>query len=208
MKKITYILLIIIFSFLSDSSHSQNLCFGFKSGINLSSANISPNVSTSNRTGIIFGAVLEYKAADMFYIQPELEYIMKGVKQKIDLYNYEETVKLDYIQIPVYAKLKFDIPNSPFKPYAMLGPSLGFNINSKDEVSLNGQSSTSDLSSSTETIDFGLNFGAGGEFKITPSSSIFGEIQYGLGLTDISKSSASDWKNTGVKFHIGVKFCL
>lgn len=72
-----------------------------------------------------------------------------------------------------------------------------------------GTSSTQDVSANTETIDFGLMFGGGLDFKLTPTMDLFGQFGYSLGLSNIQKNNpAQTTKTTGIQMTAGLRFKL
>jgi hypothetical protein len=175
-------------------------------GLTFADVSINPTSPSSSRTGIIIGALGEIKFANAFFLEPRLQYIMKGTSESQA--NQTWTTKLNYLELCVLLKAKF--PLTEFKPFITAGPTIGFKLSATQDYTGGNQSSSSDISSNVEGIDFGLNFGAGGEYALNQKVDIFAAFGYQLGLTNINKvaGSTTTYKNIGFQIISGVKFGL
>ena len=198
MKKI---ILTLLFIFSIGFTYAQNTQFGIKGGLNVASQSFSsPNSSfqpnTSSLIGFHIGGFVEIKISDKFSIQPELLYSAQGGKLSYvdflrlniddpgEYVNYETINNLSYINIPImfkyYVTEKFTLE---------LGPQLGVLIISKMNSSFNGPTysgqSSSDSKDLYNSIDYGINLGAG--YDITKNFSV--GIRYNLGVCNIGKYS-------------------
>lgn len=206
-KKIFTILLGMLLFVAFTQSNAQSLRLGFKTGLIFSNVTITPSSTTNARTGLMIGGVAELKVADIFYIQPELEYIMKGCEVVSGGVTY--TWKINYIQIPIYMKLKFPLQGAQIKPFVMAGPTFGFNMSATEDYNSGNQSGSNDIKNNIETMDLGLDFGAGAEYSVAPKISLYTSIFYGFGLTNIIKNNPNlTVKNNGFKVNAGVFFNL
>src|SRR5690606_30746283 len=117
-------------------------------------------------------------------------------------YRDEDKIQLSYINVPLMMKwYAYDGLNFEF------GPQIGFNVAAKAKGESTVTSGDGSITTSydediddIETVDFGLNIGAGYEL---PMGLNFG-IRYGLGLTEIVKDS--DMKNSVISLGIGYTF--
>ena len=187
----------------------SSINIGAQGGVNFGNANITPDLSTSTRTGFMARALVEFVLSDMFSIQPEVLYAQKGAKFSMDVPGFGEvkaTFKFDYIEIPVLFKATFG--SSGFRPFLFAGPNVGFNMVSELEAEIMGQTQTEDIGEDTESIDFALDFGGGGEFAVNKSMTLFGSVRYSLGLTDIVKPEDATAKSNGIQVMVGVKWGL
>ena len=123
MRKIFSIL--VLTSSMSISSRAQNsnipnFQFGVNAGVNLATIKVSGSgVSFSgNRTSLKGGAYGIIKLKDNFSIQPELLYSGLGGKNE----SYGDTIKLSYLQIPVFAR--YAVGSTGISLLA--GPQIGF----------------------------------------------------------------------------------
>ena len=140
----------------------------------------------SSKTGLYIGGFMNYQFSNMFALQPEIAYTMKGATAADQGVNY--TFSLNYIEVPVL--LKFYIPiegATNIKPSLYAGPTFAFNVASNVEASANGQNQTVDLSSQTKGFDFGLAFGGGVGFNIGSGILDF-SLRYTLGMTSFDNS--------------------
>ena len=183
--------------------------FGIEGGVNFGNASTEPNsVSFSSRTGIMVGALLEVGFSDVFYFQPEVRYTQKGAEFSVSSSSGSGTItwKFDYIEIPLLMEAKFG--QSEFKPLIFAGPNIGFNLSANVEGSGTGGSASADIKDQLESIDFAMDFGAGGEYTINPTTALVASIRYSLGLSDIDMDPSSTWKTRGVQLVAGVKFSM
>ncbi|MEW7293000.1 porin family protein [Aquimarina sp. 2304DJ70-9] len=173
MKKL--ILLAIAVIGFTLTANAQKVKFGFKGGLNLANVDVEvAGVDTDSRTGYHIGAVLQLGLGDTFILQPELLYSAQGTSD----------FDIDYLNIPVLAKLKFA------KIFSVeAGPQFGFVVNDgiKDAFLSTVESESFDISGAV---------GAGVEF-----GPVFGQIRYNFGLTDVV--DGFDGKNTAFQISVG-----
>ncbi len=179
MKKL-FLLAIAVIGF-TMTINAQNVKFGFKGGLNFSNLNdlkvAGEDLDPDGRTGYHIGAVLQLSLMETFAIQPEILYSAQGV----------DDVDLDYINIPILAKLKFAGIAS-----VEAGPQFGFVVNDEFEKIIEGVED--DVES--ESFDLGLAVGAGVEL-----GGFFGQVRYNLGFTDVTNSG--DGKNSTFQVSVG-----
>jgi len=175
MKKL-FLVAIAVFGF-TVTSHAQDLKFGFKGGVNFANVSDFNGQNADGRTGFHLGAVAQFSVAETFAIQPELLYSAQGVKD----------INLDYINIPVLAKMKFAGVAS-----IEAGPQFGFIV--KDDIKELSSSIQSDTKA--QSFDLGLAIGGGVEF-----ASFFAQARYNLGLTKVV--DGGDGKNSTFQLSVG-----
>jgi hypothetical protein len=162
------------------------------------------DVSSKPLSGFSIGAYAEISLSDAFSIQPEVLYSTKGVKGESSEagQSLEVTMKLSYIDIPVMAKYYVT------KGFSLeVGPQVSFLLAADGESAISeGDDSVTvsvDIKDSFESVDFGLNMGAG--YKLD-SGLNFG-LRYGLGLATIVKESGDDSpKNNVFSLSAGYSF--
>lgn len=174
-------------------ANAQDVKYGLKGGLNISNfTGDTDGANLKSRAGFNVGGFVEIKLSEKFSIQPELLYSTQGTKiANIGDYLDDEfftgdiNFNLSYINVPVmfkyYVAEKFSIE---------AGPQIGFLTSAKTKTKLDGFSQTveDDVKDSFESIDFGLNFGAGYDF--TEHFAI--GARYNLGLANIAKTEAGD----------------
>jgi opacity protein-like surface antigen len=174
-------------------ANAQKAEFGIKGGFN--SSNFSGDtgrVDFKSRVGFNVGAFVAINLSEKFTLQPEILYSTQGAKAVNVSALYDDVIytgdvkfNLSYINIPVMIKYyvadKFNFE---------AGPQIGFLTSAKTSTKLDGSSQTvdEDIKDSFESVDFGLNFGAGYDFTENVSAG----IRYNLGLANISKTQSVD----------------
>ncbi|KIA99211.1 hypothetical protein OA93_06165 [Flavobacterium sp. KMS] len=202
MKKITLsIIAVLAFGF----SNAQEVKFGAKGGINLSTLTGDID-NASSKVGFQVGGFAEIKLSDKFFVQPELLYSTQGAKNKVSGFGYSEENKLKfgYLNVPVMAKY-YVIEKLSLEA----GPQIGFLVSAKSEYSSTGfgedESEKVDVKDQFKSIDFGVNFGAGYDF----TENISAGVRYNLGLSNITDFGDGDnakFKNSVFSLSVGYKF--
>lgn len=183
------------------SAHAQEVKYGVKGGLNISNfSGDTEGVDLKSRFGFNVGGFVEIKISEKFALQPEVLYSTQGatfenVGAEVNgtFYTGDIDFNLAYINVPVmfkyYAAEKFSVE---------AGPQIGFLTSAKSKTKLDGFSGSNELDAkdSFESIDFGLNLGAGYDF--TENFSI--GARYNLGLSNIAKTEVDD----DTKLHNGV----
>jgi Outer membrane protein beta-barrel domain len=206
MKKFfTLMFLVCIFSTLSFAQ----MQLGIKAGLNLANLSGDDISDTDSRTGFAGGLFFMYQFSDMFAIQPEAYYTMKGATDKgtIEGFSYDAEIKLDYIEVPLLLKFLIPIKGSGIKPAIFAGPSVGFNLSAKSKIEAGGQTFEEDMQDVAST-DFGLVFGGGIGFPVG-NGELGLDIRYILGLSTIDDSAdKADVKNSVINFNLYYGFNL
>lgn len=179
---------------------------GVLAGLNLANVSVEQKeegVEYKTLTGFAFGGVASFGLSEMMMLQLEPTYMQKGTKASSEFGDVN--IKLAYIDIPVLLKIAFGQSN--VKPYALVGGDIAFLMSAKAS---NGESV--DIKDDMESLDFGLNFGAGVSIP-AGSNQFFVEAQYGLGLADVTKEDTETGENTsdknkGIQIKAGIMFPL
>jgi hypothetical protein len=203
MKKFLLPLFVILFSVASFINAQSDLSFGPIGGLNISTFNgkdANQLGNLSSKTGVYIGGFLNYRFSELFALQPEVVYTMKGADATVNIndVNANLTYSANYIEIPVL--LKFYIPISgarTVKPSLYVGPAFAFNVSSNVTVSANNQTQTVDMSSSTKGFDFGVAFGGGVGF-VLGKDLLDISVRYTLGITTTDNSPSNLSVTNGV----------
>lgn len=195
MKKIIFTAMVVFaFSF----ANAQETKFGAKVALNI--ASLTGDVDNpSSLVGFQIGGFAEFKISEKFAIQPELMYSAQGGKESYNQegFEVEGTTKLGYINIPIMAKYYVA------KSFSLeAGPQIGFLMSAKAEMKAAGESLSVDVKDEVESVDFGLNFGAGYDFTENLSAG----LRYNLGLANAAKADNTDVKNSVFSISVGYKF--
>lgn len=183
----------IVFTFnLNAQNHTDLIQFGIKAGVNFASLS-GDDVDTDSRTGFHAGGLVEIPFSERFSVQPEIMYSQQGAQGQV-LFG-EGTLKLDYIQVPVLAKIYLvDGLN------LQIGPQVGFRMKENFELDTGDNEFEGDLGIEDNDIDFGL---AGGvEYKF--NNGFFIQARYNYTFTEALPDS--DVKNSVIQAGIGYLF--
>lgn len=183
MKKFTLSLLAIFAMSTTAFAQTPDIKIGAKAGLNIS--NISGADNVKSKTGFHVGALAEIFINEQFAVQPEVLYSSQGAKGKG---SNGPKINLDYINVPIMAKYYVMDGLS-----VQAGPQIGFNVKAEE--------GSFDVKDEVNTVDFGLNFGAGYELPM----GIFVDARYNLGLTKVYKEGKS-LKNGVFQISLGYKF--
>ena len=184
MKK--FMLLLILGGMLSTEALAQDLTFGIKAGINLSTLTQEDDFTT--RIAPHFGVALDWAVSEEFSVQPELLYSSQGYKQ--DFNGQDIRGKIDYFNVPVLASYEIIDDLS-----IQAGPQIGINIRS--EVDVEGQG-TGNIN--VNDVDVSAVFG----LQLEIDDSFFAQARYGLGLREVPLNS--DFKNSVISVSLGFFF--
>jgi hypothetical protein len=206
MKKL-FTIFFIIAAFTSLSLAQMQI--GPKAGLNLANLSGDDIEDTDSKTGFAGGVFFMYKFSDMFAIQPEAYYSMKGATDKFDYEGgtIDVTYSFDYIEVPLLLKLLIPITNSSINPAIFAGPFVGFNTTAKAKAEADGQSEEQDVEDFKST-EFGLAFGGGLGFPVGTNELGF-DVRYILGLSTLDDSEEeADVKNSVINFNVYFGFSL
>ena len=209
MRKIALLIALTIFGL--TQANAQN--FGFKGGYNYSSFNgdVAKDNTLKGLSGFYVGALLELPLGDVISLQPEVIYSRQGAawEQKNILGEFKKDLKLDYLNIPVMAKVNL----GPL--FLQGGVQFGFLVG-KPEVSY-----TRGAQRVTEKVDkdayAAFDFGVGTGLGVNLSQHFFVEARYTHSLTNaldpnnnsLKNAHISDdnnFKNAVLSLGLGVKF--
>jgi len=203
MSKINLIVIALLALFIALPAGAQ-VKLGVIGGLNI--ANLSgeepdgTKIDFSSRTAFGVGGVLDVGLNENVALRFEPMYLQKGAEftqTDPDLGAATITSKAAYLEVPLFLKIAFG--TSTTRPYLMAGPTLGFNLSSKFELSASGISAEIDAKEVTQSTDFGLIFGAGVSFA-AGNNSIFVEGRYALGLSDIVQAGTLEFMGERVPF--------
>jgi len=190
MKKLFITCLLLVM--LSINASSQ-LRFGGELGLNMSYFKQSASGVTVNWDNLIgprAGIILDNAFSDNWSFQPGIFYTMMGAK--ISVTGTNESVTLNYLQIPINIIGRFDAGSGKFCIGA--GPYLSFALSGTEK-------------SGSTSVD--INFGSGGDFKTTDYGftinaayetpiGIFFRLSYDYGLANIANGATANNVSTHI----------
>jgi hypothetical protein len=184
MKKFTFALMLAaVMVFAAAPLFAAGMTFGVKAGLNL--ANLTGDIKdTSMKVGMAGGAFLTYNITEIFAVQPEVLFMMKGAKGKAED-GTDGKWSVNYIEIPVL--LKVNLPTEgKMDPFLAVGPGIGILMSSKQS---DGESV--DVKDYTKSTNFGIIAGAGVAYQMEKATLSL-EARYEIGLATIAKNAAGD----------------
>lgn len=213
---ITIFATVVVFTLSSASVSAQGLTAGLKGGMNIANLHGKDVKELEEEMGVDFvskmgfcaGGFITYNLNDMFAIQPELLFTMKGAKAEREILGetVKVTMKLNYLEIPVLAKLSIPTPGN-VRPSLFVGPSLAIKLSSKFKTEIAGISEEEDIEELKST-DFGLVFGGGIDFGLGRGK-LTVDARYTLGLTKVHEPEEGeeiDIKNGAISIMVGYFF--
>ena len=196
------------------AANAQGITFGVKAGGTLSSTTQKNTDTSKNKFGGHGGVFANFGINDMFSIQPELLYSMKGnkIEGSSTTNGVTTTAKgtqdLNYIDVPVMIKVSTGDNNSGL--FFEAGPQVGFLINAKveDERTITSGSSTAtskvsgDNKAAFNPVDFGYAVGLGFQAESGP---LVG-LRYNGGITDLYKNNSGNaLRNDAFQLYVGFR---
>lgn len=178
MKKVILVTVIAVLGF--TNVNAQEVKFGVKGGINFAYLAGDNTGGVDPITDLNFGFLAEIPISEKFSFQPELMFSGQGSK-----------VSLNYLNIPLMGKYYLT------KGFSLeAGPQIGYLLSAKKNKT--------DVKSSFNTIDFGVNFGLGYKFD----NGLYFGVRYNLGLSDINNVDglSDENRNRVFQFSIGYFF--
>lgn len=121
--------------------------------------------------------------------------------------EYELKYKMQYIEVPLSVKLRTS-KIADVRWYGQFGLSNGFKIGAKQDGNSSGAAEFKNMNISEVTKFYraGLIIGAGGEYDLSESASLFGGLTYNNGFTDITDDKTNNVRNHYIAINFGVFF--
>ena len=168
-----------------------------KLGINV--ANMTQGEGSDPRIGFVGGIELQSQASKLLGFSYGILYSMQGSKDKDYNSNLTETLKIDYLNVPILANVYL------YKGLAIkAGIQPGFNVIDKYKLSGGGQSLTgnlSDINVEVKSFDFGIPFGISYEYN-----NVVLDARYILGMTKFIDKQDVNSRHRVFQFTLGYRF--
>jgi hypothetical protein len=173
---------------------------GVRAGVNL--ANVSTEAAGDAEgldmlPRLVAGVFLTWPVTSWLDLQPEVLYSAKGAKA--DAEGFESSLLLDYLEIPVLAKVPLRTLGR--SAYVVAGPAFGVRLRARARAEFDGSTEELDISEDVERTDVGAVVGAGFEIR-----SIIIDGRYTFGFTDIDQAEDVESKNRVISFTVGFRF--
>ena len=194
------------------NSYAQEFSFGPKAGVNFATLS-GDGDDISMKTGFHVGGAALFKFNEKMGVQAELLYSAQGAKSEYSetdfgyTENQEETLKLDYLNIPF--SFKYFIVDG-FNVAA--GPQASILLSAKREYDYSysgpgideSESGEDDVKDFVTPIDFGFHIGAGYQM----ANGLTFDARYNIGFINVNDFSGStfDQKNSVIQLSVGYMF--
>ena len=191
---------------LSTASYAQasdkTWSFGPELGVNFSKYGKDAD-DTDYKNGLLAGGFLTYSIRNTHAFTLKVLYSQKGAADEAS----DSKTHLNYIEVPVLARLFFNREGT-IRPNIFAGPSFGFLTGVKGKVGDGNYEEVANYKDIYNNFDLGLGFGIGINFKVAEEMYFIVDTRYTYGLSDLSKSSASEVNNLALAFSAGLSFGL
>ena len=168
----------------TNANAVEDIYGGVKGGVNIANQSVDPDAELDSRTGLSAGGYVGIPVSQVFAVQPEGLFTMKGSSDDSGSW------KLNYIEVPVLARASF-MHEASARPSLFAGPSVGFNLSSKIEDE--ETDAELDVKDSTNPIDFGMVVGGGLDIPFSEGKNSVGiDLRYTMGLNNINDSESSE----------------
>ncbi|MBR7126199.1 MAG: PorT family protein [Prevotella sp.] len=197
MKKLMIMAALVLSSVCAMAQHEVG-SFTLQPKVGINFANMTNMNKPSMRVGLAAGLEAEYYASDIVSVSLGAIYSMQGCKAKNEY--VKETLKLDYINVPILANV-YVVPGLAVK----LGIQPGFCINKKIDVEIStGQEASGKLSKDgVKGFDLSIPVGISYEF-----ANFQLDARYNFGLTKAINVEKDSPKNSVIQVTLGYKFQL
>lgn len=119
---------------IADLCHAQTLIP--KAGVTISTMAVEDDQGIKSKIGYTFGIGYNIPVNDLFSIQPELNYVQKGLKRDFDEegpyyeLSQKSSLTVNYLELPVLVKMTF---GTETKFYLNAGPSIAMGLGGRDK---------------------------------------------------------------------------
>jgi len=193
----------------STMVYAQKVHYGLRAGLGFASQSIeNPDIVSTNSVTTYYISAFADISVKGFYIQPGIGIVGKGVKEFQNAQT--NTITLTYLDIPVTALYKFDLPTLG-KIYIGAGPYVSMGLSGNNQLESINTVSGSNVSFGNDLdykkMEYGLNFTTGLELN----NHLTLNMKYSLGLNNIASDIPTDVNTSSVKnriFTIGLGFWL
>jgi len=137
---------------------------------------------STSTLGLIGGGYVLFPITDRIGFQPEALFVMKGVNLD-EVNGGTVSARMNYLDIPLLLRVRAPI-NSEVTGYFLAGPNFGILLSTSGQLETPGVTTNLNIGPAIKTLDFGLTFGGGVEFR-----RFLIEGRFSAGLTDVAAAS-------------------
>ena len=170
---------------------------------------------TGSRTRLAVGLSAEIGLARWFAIQPELNYMQRGLEiPEADGRGTTGSLGFDYLEVPVFAKARYMVGEG-VRPFIMTGPSIGFLVGKSafitDAQGRKQSVPSAELNNQYQGVNFAWNFGLGSDVDLGKQWSMVFDMRYSVGMSNILTTTGqggdpdASLSLNGFQFFAGIK---
>ncbi|MCY1514470.1 Outer membrane protein beta-barrel domain protein [compost metagenome] len=219
MKKITLVILFLLFSIQSFAQLQDSLLYGFRLGItahpNFGFMRAADGNSNGATLGFTYGLIGDFNFAERLSFSTGLTISSINGKTTERNANFPESdptaiydlkYMMRYIEIPISVKFKTD-KIGKLKWYGQLGLSNDFKIRARQDIRMGNKLIADQINSGAWTRFYrvGWILGGGLEYDVIDHTSLLLGLSLNKGFTNIS-TGKSKVKNNTVGIHLGLLF--
>ena len=159
------------------SAQSGGMPFTIVAGINI--AGVTDVAGAGDKTGVLVGVGTSFALTKDMVLAPEALFQMNGAS-----YGAAST-SVNYLSFPILFRYSFPASGeSGMRPYVSAGPNVALRLSCSISGGGPGATCATAFGKDPKSIDFGLTFGGGLEFKAGTNTFGVG-LRYQIGLTDV-----------------------
>jgi len=215
MKPVRIIILFILFwhgawTYSQTDSFIPEWSYGVNGGLTFSKVGFNSGITVPQEilTQFSGGITVRYISESHFGIHAELNYSMRGWKERTDTVHLNRYARsLSYLELPLMTHIYFNLRQN-VRLIFNLGPQIGYYIGAKEmEREVNDSEQNTDYYDIPvqHLFDYGLKGMMGLEFR-TKTGSIILDGRYYFGLSDIFNNTKADLFQASHNQIIGVNF--
>ncbi len=192
--------LVMLFSLIGVviSASAQQTSVGVMVGVNNSTMRGEDFNLTEYKPGGNIGAFLNYSKKEKSGFRAEVLYTAMGS----EFQGIDNEIRLNYLQVPLYAVGYLNDRGHKFRPKIMIGPYVGF--------LLKGEGSNTDAYYFTtrnfSSVDFGGKGALGFNWNLASNMWLNTELYYGVGFTNAHKTENVNVHNESYGLNVGISF--
>ena len=190
----------IIMSLMSNVAFAQeNISIGPIVGVSI--ANLRGDIANNDwKAGLTAGGFFNYSSNSGLGVSGQVLFTQLGAQ----INNKTNDIGLNYVQVPILLTYFLGQKGKSIRPKVFIGPHVNFLLSAKDR---NGNDIAGETNNPNyNSIDGGLTLGAGLNYRLNDKIWLNLDARYGLGLADITKSSANKLMNQNFGINLGVSF--
>lgn len=199
--------------------YRNDLAIGFNGGYMLSNVGFTPKVTQTFHGGLTGGLSFRYVCEKYFNsicsIYAELNYAQMGWKEDIldredqPVINDETQIKeefsrtLNYVQLPIFARLGWGKEQRGVQFFFQAGPQVGyylsdkvtknFDLNKRNSLKRANDEVHQDTMAVENKLDYGIAAGIGMEYSLPKAGHLMLDLRYYYGLGNIYKDTKRDY---------------